>query len=77
MNHAILCLAMIAQAQPDWGSAGIAGFAVYGLVSLGTAWIEARKDAGHRDDCAVLLREIRADVETLLERDSGRPSPTP
>jgi hypothetical protein len=78
VNHAILCFAMlaIAQPEPDWGKAGIAGFVVYGLVALGTAWIEAHRDAGHRDDCATLLREIRTDVETLLERDSGH-SPKP
>ena len=57
-----------AMPEPDWSRAGITGLVVYAILHLSLALIESRRDRGHRDDCALLLRQIRSDVEQLLQR---------
>lgn len=78
MNTVALLMSVwaLAQPDPDWSTAGVAGLVTYAVVSLGKVWIEAHRDAGHRDDCATRLADLQASVATLLSR-GGDASPLP
>lgn len=76
MNTIVLLTSIwaVAQPQPDLTRAGLLGVLAYVVVSLSQAWVEAHRDAIHRDDCAKRLADVQAALAKLLER-GGEASP--
>lgn len=76
MNTLLLLASVFAVAAPDQDISrlGGQGLLAYVIVSLGTSWIEAYRNAGHREDCAIKLAAIEAKFNALVE---GAATPLP